>query len=129
MTDTTFDKQQFKDYLRINFDEDNAVIENLWRGAEEVICTQVSKTATPEKLSKYQMFTIAVRLLATHWYESKTAVPQTATVKANTTEIPYGVTRLIDIIYTRYVNDPEFNEDENSGNEEQDGQEQGRRDI
>lgn len=109
-----FDKQGFKDYLRVNFDEDDSVIESYWKGAEEFVRSQVSILATTEQLSKYEMFTVAVRLLATFWYETKMAVPQSASTKANTTEIPFGVTQLIYTLRARYFNDFEPSEHENS---------------
>lgn len=112
-----FDKEDFKNYLRINFNEDNATIEAFWHGAEEYICTRVSVEATPEKLSKYQMFPVAVKLLATQWYETKMPVPQSGTVKANTTEIPFGVNALIYSIQTRFFNDSELDEHKDSSTE------------
>lgn len=115
------DKDDFKNYLRINFDEDNKTIEAFWKGAEEFICTQVSTKATPERLNKYEMFPVATKLLATQWYETKMPVPQSGTVKANTTEIPFGVTALIYAIQSRFFNDSKFNEYENSGDENSNG--------
>ena len=112
-----FDKEGFKNYLRINFDEDDDVIESYWHGAEELVTSQVSIQATPQELSKYQMFTVAVRLLATFWYEVKMAVPQTASVKANTTEIPYGVTQLIYTLRARYFNDSKPDQYQDSDSE------------
>lgn len=112
-----FDKQGFKDYLRVNFDEDDAVIESYWHAAEELIRTQISIKATTEALEKYEMYTVAVRLLATFWYEVKMAVPQSASTKANTTEIPFGVTQLIYTLRARYFNDSEPDEHEDSNSE------------
>lgn len=118
MSEYKFDKQAFKDYLRINFDEDDSTIEAFWHGAEEYICTRVSVKATPERLAKYNMFPVAVKLLATQWYETKMPVPQSGTVKANTTEIPFGVNALIYSIQSRFFNDPKFDEYQNSGVED-----------
>lgn len=70
MDEYQFDKDEFKNYLRISFDEDDKTIEAYWYGAEEYICTRISKYATRERLAQYKMFPVAVKLLATHWYES-----------------------------------------------------------
>ena len=90
-----YEKEDFKNYLRINFDEDDKTIESFWHGAEEYICTRVSIKATPKLLSKYEMFPVAVKLLATQWYQTKMPIPQSTSVKANTNEIPFGVNALI----------------------------------
>ena len=113
-----YSRDEFKNYLRINFDEDNQTIDAFWHGAEEYICTQVSTKATPERLAKYDMFPVAVKLLATLWYETKIPVPQSGTVKANTSEIPFGVTALIYPIQSRFFNDPKFDEYQDSGVED-----------
>lgn len=116
MDEYQFDKDEFKNYLRISFDEDDKTIEAYWYGAEEYICTRISKYATRERLAQYKMFPVAVKLLATHWYESKSAVLQSSTVKANSTEIPFGVESLIYGMQTRFFNDPKFSEYKNSDN-------------
>lgn len=121
MSDYKFELDDFKNYLRINFDEDDKTITAFWHGAEEYICTAVSTRATPERLAKYDMFPVAVKLLATQWYETKMPIPQSGTVKANTTEIPLGVTALIQSIQSRFFNDPKFDEYENSGAQDSNG--------
>lgn len=105
-----YEKEDFKNYLRINFDEDDKTIESFWHGAEEYICTRVSIKATPKLLSRYEMFPVAVKLLATQWYQTKMPIPQSTSVKANTNEIPFGVNALIYSIQARFYNDSEFDE-------------------
>lgn len=112
-----YDKDEFKNYLRVGFEDDDSVIESFYHGAEWFLCTAVSKHATPEQLYKYEQFKPAVILLAAFWYNAKLAVQQTATVKANTDEIPFGVSMLIVQLQARYFNDFEFSEQQDRDTE------------
>lgn len=104
-----YDRDEFKTYLRVSFEDDDKIIDGYYSAAEWFVCTAVSINAKPEQLSKYEQYKPAVMLLAAFWYNSKLAVQQTATVKANTDEIPFGVSNLIVQLEARYFNDPEFN--------------------
>lgn len=99
------DIAEFKNYLRVDFDDDDSVIEGYLVGAEHFICLAVGKNVKPEDLQDYPQFKPAVLLLGALWYNTKMAIPQTATVKANTEEIPMGVSALIVQLEARYWED------------------------
>lgn len=105
-----YDETLLKTWLRVDIDEDNAILQMLYQNAEQYICSAVSKDVTPEKLDKYSQFQQAAILLAGHWYNSKFAVAQTTALKVNNDEIPFGVTALIWQVRGQYYNDNQSNE-------------------
>ncbi|MCW8106149.1 head-tail connector protein [Lactobacillus mulieris] len=114
------DLTEFKNYLRVDFDDDDSVIEAYYTGAENYICLAIGKNVKPTDLEQYEQFKPATLLLGAFWYNAKMAVQQTATVKANTDEIPFGVSALITQLKARYWEDyvAKQNESTHSNNEE-----------
>ena len=76
---------ELKNYLRIDHDLDDALIETLQDVAEKYIYGAIEVTATDD-----ERFDYAVTLLVSHWYENRIATSEKAFE-----EIPFGVTALI----------------------------------
>ncbi|MDT2438316.1 head-tail connector protein [Enterococcus avium] len=76
---------ELKNYLRIDHDLDDALIETLQDVAEKYIYGAIEVTATDD-----ERFDYAVTLLVSHWYENRIATSEKAFA-----EIPFGVTALI----------------------------------
>lgn len=76
---------ELKNYLRIDHDLDDALIETLQDVAEKYIYGAIEVTATDD-----ERFDYAVTLLVSSWYENRVATTTQALQ-----EIPFGVTALI----------------------------------
>lgn len=76
---------ELKNYLRVDHDLDDHLLENLKATAEMYIKGAIEVSSTDDKRFDY-----AVTLLVTSWYENRTGTTNKALQ-----EIPFGVTSLI----------------------------------
>lgn len=76
---------ELKNYLRIDHDLDNTLLETLKNVAEKYIYGAIEIETTDD-----ERFDYAVTLLVSHWYENRITTSEKAIE-----EIPFGVTALI----------------------------------
>ena len=72
-------RAEVKEYLRIDNDDEDLVIDSLIKAAEEYITTASGIDLTQESVP--ELAKMAVKLLTTHWYENREAVGQADGVK------------------------------------------------
>ncbi|MDN6002623.1 MAG: head-tail connector protein [Enterococcus sp.] len=76
---------ELKNYLRIDHDLDDGLLETLKSTAEKFILSSIEVKETED-----ERFDYAVTLLVSNWYENRIA-----TTEKSIQEIPFGVTALI----------------------------------
>lgn len=77
--------KELKNYLRIDHDLDDGLLDMLLPVAEKFVLSSIEVTET-----KDERFDYAVTLLVAHWYENRISTTEKAL-----DEIPFGVTALI----------------------------------
>ncbi|SPS04259.1 head-tail connector protein [Latilactobacillus sakei] len=101
---------EIKNYLRIDHTLDDTLINSLYQAGQEYIKNAIDVTADVESFAKYKLFERAALLLTAHWYENRLASVQTG---GGSTNIPYGVTPLIQQLRGQYYYDKEREANDN----------------
>lgn len=101
---------EIKNYLRIDHTLDDNLIDNLYQSAQEYVKNAIDVEAEVKSFAKYKLFDRAALLLTAHWYENRLASVQTA---GGSTNIPYGVTPLIQQLRGQYYYDKEREANDN----------------
>ncbi len=88
-------------WLKVDNTADDALIEALVSAAEEYVSHQINTSHDDLTPTRQALFQAAVKMLVTHWYESRTAVV-TGTIA---TELPFAVQSILGILsnFTTYL--------------------------
>ncbi|WZY01895.1 head-tail connector protein [Bacillus sp. FSL W7-1360] len=82
--------EAIKNYLRIDHDEDDNHLLFLQEVAEHYVIDAVDRLLTRNQLEECKPFTLAVLLLISHWYKTRSA-----TSEKPFHDIPHGVVPLV----------------------------------
>lgn len=105
--------EEIKNYLRIDHTLDDDLVDNLYQAGQEYIKNTIDVTADIKIFDKYKLFDRAALLLTAHWYENRLASVQTSKMGGYSSDIPYGVTPLIQQLRGQYYYDKEREANDN----------------
>lgn len=81
-------KEDIKEYLRIDFDDDDNIIDLLIITAKQYI----KDTTEKEYNDNDKIYELCLKMLVSHWYENRNAIGN------NVNEVPYSITNLLTIL-------------------------------
>lgn len=105
--------EEIKNYLRIDHTLDDDLVDNLYQAGQEYIKNAIDVEVNVEDFANYKLFDRAALLLTGHWYENRLASAQTSKMGGYSSDIPYGVTPLIQQLRGQYYYDKEREANDN----------------
>ena len=82
---------EIKNYLRVDFEDDDTLIEGLLSGAEDYIKNTTGKTFPEDSGGvKCKLYVLAVQMLVAHWYANRSVASEKPV-----NDLPYSLTAII----------------------------------